>query len=134
MDSHRNERLAQAFQEELEEIINYELSDPRAGPASITEVLLVPKMRQAIVRLSMDGDSDTQTETLLALERARPYMRRLLAQRLMLRRVPDLRFESHMEGILNSQAKHILRRIKKGRPRNQNPQSSTPERLKNNQK
>ena len=47
MDSHRTERVSEALREELGEIIAYELSDPRIGDATVTEVLLSPDMRHA---------------------------------------------------------------------------------------
>ena len=47
MDPHRNERVSESLREELNELISYELSDPRIGDASVTEVLLSPDFRRA---------------------------------------------------------------------------------------
>ena len=35
MDPHRHERVTESIHEELEELINYELSDPRIGQVSM---------------------------------------------------------------------------------------------------
>ena len=66
MDPHRHERVAESLREELEELIGYELADPRVGSASITEVLLSPDFRQAHIRISLHGTPKEQEETLAA--------------------------------------------------------------------
>jgi len=37
LDPHRNERVSEGLREELDELINYELTDPRVGPAAVSE-------------------------------------------------------------------------------------------------
>lgn len=125
MDTHHSERLAKTLREEVEEIINYELSDPRIGPVAVTEVLLAPDLRQAIVRVSLSGEIGDRQDTICALEGARHHVRRLLAGRLEVYRVPELRFEPDLAPELHSRAQHLLRRIRKGRPREQAPLSSS---------
>ena len=48
MDPRRSERIAETIREELEEILNYELSDPRIRSARVTEVLWVKISRTAL--------------------------------------------------------------------------------------
>jgi ribosome-binding factor A len=127
MESRHNERLAEALREELEEIINYELSDPRIGAAAVTEVLLAPDHRQARVRLSLSGEAGAQRETLAALEGARRHLRGLLAARLALYRVPELDFEPDLPVELSPRAKHLLRRVRKGRPKDAESSPIAPE-------
>ena len=64
VDPHRHERVAESLREELEELIGYELEDPRVGSASITEVLLSPDFRQAHIRVSLHGTPEEQEQTL----------------------------------------------------------------------
>jgi ribosome-binding factor A len=122
MDSHRSERVSEALREELSEMIAYELTDPRIGEAIVTEVLLSPNMRHAQVRLHLASDPGRQQETIRALEGARRFLRRELAVRLNLYRVPELHFEADVPGD-GSRLEHLLKRVRRGRPRDE--ESST---------
>jgi ribosome-binding factor A len=117
MENHRTERVSEALREELSELISYELSDPRIGDAIVTEVLVSPDKRHAQVRLHLASDSKLQKQTLVALEGARHYLRRTLAERLNLFRVPELHFEADVELSKNSKVESLFKRIKRGRPR-----------------
>jgi ribosome-binding factor A len=116
MDSHRNERVSEALREELGELIAYELSDPRIGDAIVTEVLLSPDMRHAQVRLHLGDRSSDPEETIRALDGARHFLRRQLAERLNLYRVPELHFEADLDAPAG-RMEHLLKRIRRGRPR-----------------
>ncbi len=118
MDPRRSERVAEAIREEIEEIVNYELSDPRVAAISVTEVVLPPGGRRTTVRVALNGSPDQQKKTLAALEGARRHIRSLLAARLDLFRIPDLRFEPDLPVELRSKARQLLRRARKGRSRN----------------
>ena len=48
---HRVERISEALREELTELIGFELSDPRMGSATVTEVQISPDKRHAFVRI-----------------------------------------------------------------------------------
>ena len=52
-----------------------------------------------------------------ALEHARQYLRSELGRRLDIFRVPDLHFESAISATLQPRLSKILKRVKKGRPR-----------------
>lgn len=118
MDSHRAERVSEALREELGEMIAYELTDPRIGEATVTEVLVSPDMRHAQVRLHLGADLTQQKQTIRALDGARHFLRRQLAERLSLFRVPELHFEADLpvpDG--KSRLDHLMKRIRRGRPR-----------------
>jgi ribosome-binding factor A len=117
MDPRRSERLSEAIREELEEIIRYELSDPRIDIEAISEVLLSPDSKQAHVRLLLHSDAKKQAQTLEALTGARGFLRSELGSRLDLFRVPDLHFESALSAELGPRVEHLLKRVKRGRPR-----------------
>jgi ribosome-binding factor A len=116
MDSHRGERVSEALREELGELIAYELSDPRIGEAAVTEVLLSPNMRHAQVRLHLSSEAARQQETIRALEGARHFLRRELAKRLNLFRVPELHFEADVSAD-TARLGQLLKRVRRGRPR-----------------
>jgi|YNPMSStandDraft_1061717.scaffolds.fasta_scaffold04410_6 ribosome-binding factor A len=117
MDPHRSERLAELLREELDEIINYELADPRVLGAAVTEVLLAPDLRLAEVRLSFSAGTEAAADALKALEHAKAHIRRLLAVRLQRRRLPELRFASDLAVDSPERLKRLLVRMRRGRPR-----------------
>ena len=117
MDPRRNERVAESLRNELEEILNYELNDPRVASVVVTEVLLAPDLKKAHVRLAVKGTPEEQLECLKAIENAKSYIRRLVAARVELYRTPDLYFDSDLPLELRGREGALLRRIRKGRPR-----------------
>ena len=116
MDARRSQRVSQRMLEELAEIVAYEMSDPRLGPVSVTEVHVSPDLRLARVLVALAGQEAERKAALAALDGARAFLRRLLAERLGLFRVPDLHFEADVEG-RGDRLEALLRRIRKGRPR-----------------
>jgi ribosome-binding factor A len=117
MDAHRAERISEALREELNELISYELSDPRIGEAVVTEVLVSPDKKHAQVRLHLANPSTENKETIAALEGARSFLRRQLAERLNMFRVPELHFEADVSVGLSSRMDYLLKRVRRGRPR-----------------
>jgi ribosome-binding factor A len=117
MDSHRAERVSEALREELSELIAYELSDPRIGEAVVTEVLVSPDMKHAQVRMHLGEQPEGPDAAIQALDGARHFLRRQLAERLTLYRVPDLHFESDLSPSLNGRVENLLKRVRRGRPR-----------------
>lgn len=116
MTDHRTERISEALREELAELIGYELSDPRLGSVTVTEVQISPDKRHAFVRIGVADGSDLK-ETLAILEHAGHFLRRELARRLELFRVPELHFEADAFTEIGPRAEQLLKRVKKGRPR-----------------
>jgi ribosome-binding factor A len=117
VDSHRSQRVSEALREELGEMISYELSDPRIGEATVTEVLVSPDMRHAQVRLHLSAGQDEQQETIRALDGARHFLRRQLAERLNLFRVPELHFEADVTASAGTRVEQLMKRVRRGRPR-----------------
>jgi ribosome-binding factor A len=117
MDPRRSERLSEALREELDELITYELSDPRIQTAGVAEVAVSPDARTARVRVLTQGDSAAQKATLDALNGAKSYIRRELAIRIDLFRIPELHFEAAVSAELGGRLEHLLKRVRRGRPR-----------------
>jgi ribosome-binding factor A len=116
--------VSEALREELEELIVYELADPRIQVEGVAEVLISGDARRAHVRLLLLGDATAQKDTIEALEHARSFIRRQIARRLDLFRVPDLHFEPAIPAQLGPRVSHLLKRVRRGRPR---PDSGEPE-------
>ena len=119
MDPHRNERLSEAIREELDELIGYEMSDPRVGHTSVTEVHLSPDFRHAYIRVALSGPIDEQNATLEALTHGKSFLKHQLAERLQLHRTPELHFEADLPAALAAKVPQILKRIKRGRPKSE---------------
>lgn len=105
------------MREELDELISYELSDPRIGDVSVAEVLISPDFRRAHVRLTLSGTAEEQTATLEGLEHAKPFLKYQLSERLQLHHMPELHFEAALPAELAAKATQILKRIRRGRPK-----------------
>lgn len=90
--SKRTEQLGHEIQRILGEIIQYELKDPRIGFATVVGVEMTADLQIARVRVSVMGTPEERRETMAALERAKGFLRRRLAEELnYLRFVPELR-------------------------------------------
>ncbi len=90
--SKRTEQLAHEIQRILGEILQYELKDPRVGFATVVGVEVTADLQIARVRISVMGTPEERRETMAALERAKGFLRRRLAEELnYLRFIPELR-------------------------------------------
>ena len=95
MASHRIERVNSLMRQEISEILQREVKDPRlSSSVTITGVETAPDMRHAKIYVSrIVGSEEEKQETLKALESAAGFLRRELADKLRLRHIPDLTFE-----------------------------------------
>lgn len=122
---HRTERIAEALREELAELVEYEMSDPRVSGIVVTDVQISPDKHHAHVRVGFAPEADSK-EGLKALDHARNFLRRALAQRLEMYRIPDLHFEPDVAGNLAGRMEYLLKRMRKGRPKDPNPTGKAP--------
>jgi ribosome-binding factor A len=117
MDPRRSERVSETIREELDELLAWEMSDPRIQVSGVAEVLISPDARIAQVRVITEGGPDEQKETLAALNHARAYIKRELSTRVDLFRIPELRFEAAVAAELAPKVSRLLKRVRRGRPR-----------------
>ena len=127
MDPRRSIRVSEAIREELEEMISYELSDPRININAVAEVLISQDGRRARARLLMPGDAESQKQTLDALDHAKGFLKHELATRLDLFRMPELQFEAAIGVELGPKLDQLMKRVRRGRPRTGEPLTTTPE-------
>jgi ribosome-binding factor A len=88
----RQSRVGDQIRVELAEAIARQVHDPGIGFLTLTHVKVTPDLQQARVYYTTIGDEKARHETARALQRATPFLRRLVGQRLRLRRVPELQF------------------------------------------
>jgi len=110
---YHRERLGEALREEIETILEGELSDPRIGLVNVSEVLLAPDSRSARVMVVVAGDDAQAEETMEGLRAAVGYVRRELVERLHLRRAPELLFILDRSQQYESRIDELLNRTKK---------------------
>ena len=110
---YHRERLAGALREEIETLVEGELADPRIGLVSVSNVLLAEDSRSARVMVEVDGDAAEAARSLEGLTTAVGYIRRQVAERLHLRRPPELHFQVDRSGKHESRVEELLGRTKK---------------------
>ena len=116
MDPHRAERISEALREELAEIIQYELQDPRFAGITVSEVHVGPDLRHAhIAVLLSPRDQQAREKALDALEGARQYLRREVTGRVRLFRVPELHFQEASADSPAARVEELLKRVRKSR-------------------
>lgn len=115
MEEHRARRVSEAVKEELAELIGFEMDDPRLASVSVTTADVSSDMRNAHVKISVEGGMEKKA--LEALEHAKGFLRRELASRLNLRRIPDLHFSADTHADADSRIDFLLRRARRTRAR-----------------
>ncbi len=91
--NYRKQRLDELFWEEINSIVMYELSDPRVADIGVTLVDVSPDLTTArvfVTPLYPDVDTD---QVLAGLKAAHGFIRTQLAQRIKVRRMPELIFK-----------------------------------------
>jgi ribosome-binding factor A len=88
--SQRTDRLDSQIQQELMDLLQREMKDPRVGFATITRVETARDLGHARVWVSVYGTDEDQARSLDALRDAAPWLRRRLGERLQIRHVPQL--------------------------------------------
>lgn len=124
----REERVGAELQRELARLLRDEVHDPRLSQVTIQEVRVVRDLSYARVFFTlMDRDQARKTEQ--ALNKAAGFLRHRLGERVIMRTVPQLRFEydhSLEDGMRLSSL--IDRAVSEMSPEEQNPSDLDSER------
>jgi ribosome-binding factor A len=88
--SQRTDRLDSQIRQELMDLLQREMKDPRVGFVTITRVETARDLGSARVWVSILGTEEERDRSMEALGAATPWLRRRLAERLTLRSVPQL--------------------------------------------
>ncbi len=92
----RTLRINSQLQRELSELIRDELTDPRIGKLTVTDVVVAQDVRNAKVSISQLGTDDELKQAVKALNGAAGRLRHLLVDRMRIRHVPTLHFAADM--------------------------------------
>ena len=92
--SRRTSRVSELLREEISDLVQRELKDPRLEGAflSITEVEVSADLGTATVFVSHLGGAEERDDALAGLQSASAFLERELRRRLRLRRTPSLTF------------------------------------------
>ena len=87
-------RVQDLLKAELSQILLFEMTDPRLGFLTISEVKVSKDLRHARVFVSLlEEDKNKIRETFEALEKARGFIKKQLSERVSLKFLPELIFE-----------------------------------------
>ncbi|MDF0533294.1 30S ribosome-binding factor RbfA [Shewanella yunxiaonensis] len=99
----RTRRIAQQLQQELAFVLQRDMKDPRIGMVTVNDVDVSRDLSFAKVYVTLfEEDPERIQEKMAALTKAAPYVRTLVAGRMQLRVMPELRFvydKSLVEGM-----------------------------------
>ena len=90
--THRVERIQEQVREEVSQMLQTEVRDPGVGLVTVTRAKVTADLSLARVYWTMIGNPEERKKTQKALERASGFVRHLLAERLTLRRSPEVKF------------------------------------------
>lgn len=89
----RTRRIAQQLQQELAQVLQRDIKDPRIGMVTVNDVDVSRDLSYAKVYVTFfEEDKAVVEEKLAALETAAGYVRSLVAGRMKLRVMPEIRF------------------------------------------
>src|SRR5574340_63064 len=110
----RPERIGEEIRGELRRLLMREVKDPGVGFITLTGVTVTPDLQMARVYYTTIGDDTARQQTRRALERATPFLRRHVGQRLQLRRVPELEFFFDESVERGDRIERIIRQLHEG--------------------
>jgi ribosome-binding factor A len=91
---HRIERINHLIREEVSEMLQRHVKDPRLGGfIAITDVVTSPDLKTARIFISHLGSETEKRETMKTISAASGFFRKELAKRLRIRHVPEISFQ-----------------------------------------
>ena len=89
----RAERVGEQMKQEIMDIVNNKVKDPRIGFLTITDVEVTNDLSIAKVYLTVLGNDKQVDDTFKGLEKAKGFIKSELGSRMRLRIIPELNFE-----------------------------------------
>ena len=88
----RRAKVSAFLRNEIAQILQFELKDPRIGFLSVVSVMPTEDLKEAVVKVSLMGTPSEQRTTMRGLQAAQGYVQSLLGSRTSFRHTPQLRF------------------------------------------
>jgi ribosome-binding factor A len=126
MSASRAERLGEHIRTEAGEILTRRVHDPGVGFVTITRVRVSADLQVARIYYTALGDQAALRTTERALVRVAPFVRHQLAERLRLRRVPEMSFVFDKSIAHQARVEELLQEIHASQSR-ATPDDSSPD-------
>jgi ribosome-binding factor A len=114
--SHRPEKVREFIKEQVSEIIQQKLKDPRIGFVSVTDVEVTGDLRHAKIFVSVLGDDQAKTDTMTGLASAIRYVRGELGRRLQMRFTPEILFRLDESIERGTRVMSLIREVSEEKP------------------
>jgi ribosome-binding factor A len=88
----RADRVSGLIQETLSDLLKKSIHDPRLQMVTITKVKMSADLKLARIYFAIYGDDKKSEDAAKGFESARGFIKRILARKLGLRYMPDLKF------------------------------------------
>ncbi|MCD6079941.1 MAG: ribosome-binding factor A [Candidatus Omnitrophica bacterium 4484_49] len=108
----RTEKVAQQLKREISKILLTEVRDPRIGFLTVTNVKVSPDLRIARVYYTILGDDKLIQSAQEGLESASGYIRKLVAHRMKIKFIPEIKFYFDQELTRRLKVDKILDELK----------------------
>ena len=108
----RLDKIVEAIRKEVSVIIHDKLKDPRLGFVTVTRVELTADLRLAKIYFSVLGKEEDYKKTKEALDSAKGFIRRLIAERINLRLAPEILFYEDRSSEYSVRIEEVLNEIK----------------------
>jgi ribosome-binding factor A len=111
----RTDRIDELLRQEIGQALEREVTDPRIGFVTVTDVETSPDLAHARVWVSVIGTAEERKATLVALRKAMPFVRHGLGSKIRLRRIPELEIRLDDTAERGTRVMHILDELAAGR-------------------
>lgn len=109
--THRVQRIQEQVREEVSQMLATEVRDPGVGLVTVTRTKVTADLSLARIYWTILGDDAERKKTQKALERAAGFVRHLLAERLSLRRAPEVKFIYDQSVAAQQRVEEIIQQI-----------------------
>jgi ribosome-binding factor A len=110
----RTDRIDELLRQEIGQALEREVTDPRIGFVTVTDVETSPDLAHARVWVSVIGTPEQRKVTMAALRNAMPFVRRGLNSKIRLRRIPELEVRLDDTAERGTRMLHILDELAAG--------------------
>jgi ribosome-binding factor A len=112
LTTRRQLQVAELIHRELSTLLLFEAQDPRLAGITITDVGITPDLLIAHVYFTLPGTEAEKSAAVVALERAKGFLRTQVAGRIQQRLAPELVFRLDRSGEQGDRIDRILDRLK----------------------
>ena len=110
----RTERIDELLRQEIGQALEREVTDPRIGFVTVTDVETSPDLSRARVWVSIIGTPEERKESLAALRKAMPFVRHSVGSKIRMRRIPEFEVRLDDTSERGTRVMHILDELAAG--------------------